>query len=117
VATSDAGARIAVGAAAQREILTPAIDGTDTGAARFGVGAVHIFRYENPDESWEPLSQVQAPDLGNCAAASGTGCTDRFGRSVSLTGDGRMLAVGAPRDDAEDGSRVPPQDTGAIYLY
>lgn len=85
-------------------------------------GAVYIYR--RTDTSWQMSAYIKAsnPDAG-----------DRFGTSVALSGDGSILAVGAPGEgnvahsigfQFDTGSIVPESQTnnsapnsGAVYLY
>ena len=120
LAISDDAQLVAVGAAGQKDVRSPAVGGTDTGETIPGIGAVHVYRYGPSDRSWNPLSFVQAPELDVCITGVG-GCDDRFGRSVSLTGDGDTLAVGAPLEDShpQDSPGVTNklQDSGIVYIY
>ncbi len=73
------------------------------------VGAVYVFR--EFDAGWGVLRYVKPYPVA--------GANDRFGRAVTLSGDGRTLVVGA---DFEDGSGATPDDdgstdAGALYLY
>ena len=49
---------------------------------------------------------------GSVLTASDAGANDRFGRSVALSADGAVLAVGALLWDGAAGS-----DQGGVYLY
>lgn len=55
--------------------------------------------------------------------ASNTGSSDQFGRSVSLSGDGDILAVGAATEDSiatgigGDQASNSASSSGAVYLY
>ena len=57
------------------------------------------------------------------AKASNTGVDDHFGSSVSLSGDGNTLAVGAYREDSnatgigEDEGDDSTRDAGAVYVF
>ena len=95
VALDDSGSMLAVGASGMN-----------------GIGAVHTFARVGPD--WGEDVVVEAPN-------SDSG--DQFGRSVALSGDGNLLAVGA---DAEDGSSAgingelslnDAMSAGAVYLF
>ncbi|MFG1497819.1 FG-GAP repeat protein [Saccharospirillum sp. HFRX-1] len=56
--------------------------------------------------------------------ASNTDASDFFGTSLSLSGDGNTLAVGAPGEDSSatgiNGDQAPEKKasaSGAVYLY
>jgi len=75
-------------------------------------GAVYVFQYDAG--AWTKRSFVKA---------SNTGSGDGFGGSVSTSSDGRVLAVGAGREDSsatgingnqDDNSA---EDAGAVYIY
>jgi FG-GAP repeat len=93
-------------------VLYPAFfDGT--GEQRQGV--VHLLlREESNPEHWAEIMWIKAPNPEN---------GDAFGDSVALSGTGRVLAVGAPREDGGatgvDGDRSDESalDAGAVYLY
>ena len=74
-------------------------------------GAVYVFT--RGGTSWSQQTYVKA---------SNTGPGDRFGVSVALTGDGNMLAVGAPFEDSSgkgigSTSNESTTDAGAVYIY
>lgn len=74
-------------------------------------GAVYIFSRNN--DNWQQRSYLKAPNAG---------ANDYFGRSVSLSGDGELLVVGAFREDSDTtGIGSTPNDNaasaGAAYLY
>jgi hypothetical protein len=72
VALSADGKVVAVG--------TPFDDNAGTDA-----GIVHVYRYEQSENSWVPMGEVLRGHRGR----------DNFGSSVSLSNDGSILAVGA----------------------
>jgi hypothetical protein len=83
------------------------IDGPDDDAAD-GAGAVYVFT--RAGATWTHRAYVKA---------SNTEAFDDFGSSVTLNGDGRMLAVGAKFEDS--GSRENQADnsvidSGAVYV-
>lgn len=55
-----------------------------------GTGSVRVFKYNNIDISW--IKQGQDID--------GTGPGDEFGRSISLSDNGKIIAIGAAQNDA-----------------
>ena len=102
VSLSDDGTRLAVGARG---------DDHDK-------GAVYLFTVGGSGVTWgSTIVQVVKLSHGT-KLSSGTISLDNwdiFGTSVSLSGDGTKLAVGASRDD--DGSNYHGADRGAVYLY
>ena len=85
-------------------------DQTDN-SARYA-GAVYIFK--RLDNSWSQQSYIKA---------SNTEEGDRFGSTLSLSGDGKRLAVGAPDEDSiADGingnqSNNQKGSAGAVYVF
>ena len=77
VSLSSDGSILAVG--------TPDDDSWDVDA-----GAVYVYEWDNSAESWQ--QQLGSPLFGSAAY-------DQFGFSVSLSGSGTLLIVGAPRVD------------------
>ena len=72
----------------------------DTGTGITNDGAVYVYKYDGT--SWTNEEKIIASD-------GGTG--DQFGYSVSISGDGNRLEVGAPRKN-NIGNKA-----GAIYFY
>jgi hypothetical protein len=66
-------------------------------------GAVYVFERTGAD--WSQEAYIKA---------SNTDENDYFGRSVSLSNDGDILAVGAPNEDGEDGFAF---NSGAVYVF
>jgi hypothetical protein len=66
-------------------------------------GAVYVFERAGAD--WSQEAYIKA---------SNTDENDYFGRSVSLSNDGDILAVGAPNEDGEDGFAF---NSGAVYVF
>jgi hypothetical protein len=84
-------------------------DQVDDGAANSG--AVYVFR--RTGSSWTQVSYVHAhqPDP-----------EDQFGASVSLSGDGTAMVVGAPNEDGGGNGFNPVEDetessAGAAYIF
>ena len=102
VSLSDDGTRLAVGARG---------DDHDK-------GAVYLFTVGGSGATWgSAITQTKKLSHG-AKLSSGTISLDNwdiFGTSVSLSGDGTKLAVGASRDD--DGANYHGADRGAVYLY
>src|SRR6266704_176907 len=88
VALSDNGNTLAVGATGEGSALTGVTPGivaeTTAGNAAPGAGAVYVLT--RSAGIWSQQAYVKA---------SNTGAVDLFGASVSLSGDGNILAVGA----------------------
>ena len=88
------------------------IDGDPTDDSESGSGAAYVFRFS--DDAWTQQAYVKA---------SNTGANDNFGDSVSLSGDGDTLAVGAFGEDGNaTGIGNDPSDdllagAGAAYLF
>lgn len=75
-------------------------------------GAVHILRYSNAGWAHTDFIKAAIP-----------GINDEFGLSLSLSGDGTRLAVGAPYEDGAesgleaDASIIGEADSGAAYVF
>jgi len=65
-------------------------DGTTTGNA----GHVRIYQYDSGNDIWNQLGQDIDGD--------GEAADDESGRSVSINGDGTIVAIGAPYNDGTD---------------
>jgi hypothetical protein len=118
VSISDDGNRLAVSAYNESGGST-GINGTQTRVDDGGgsyvddsSGAVYMFNRNGT--LWSQASYIKA---------SNTGQGDEFGGSVSLSGDGNTLAVGAAREDSNattiggDQTNNAITSTGAVYLY
>ena len=66
-----------------------------------GTGSVRVFKYNNIDISWIQLGQ----DI------DGTGPGDEFGRSISLSANGKIIAIGAAQNDTSY------YNTGQVCVY
>ena len=97
VSLSGDGTKLAVGAY-----------GDDDGA--YGSGAVYLYTVGGSGATWGSTVK-QAVKLSDGHASVSLDYDDGFGRSVSLSGDGTKLAVGAAQDDDGGSNR------GAVYLY
>src|SRR5690606_11802665 len=63
-------------------------------------GAVYV--YAKTAQGWVPQAYIKAPNASR---------RDRFGKSISLSADGNVLAVGAPFEESGfDGVCVPVED-------
>lgn len=104
LAISDDGNTLAIGASAEDSQLTGTIsDGSETSLDDNSApdsGAVYVFK--NFAGTWSQQAYLKASN-----AESG----DLFGSSVSLSGDGQTLAVGAVQEDDI------ATNSGAVYIY
>jgi hypothetical protein len=110
VALSKDGNALAVGAPREDGSGTGIEPSSDEGAANSGA----VYFYSRSAGVWAQQSYVKATN---------TQSEDRFGRSVTLSGDGNTLAVGAIGEDSDStgingpqGNNNSPQ-SGAAYLY
>jgi predicted enzyme related to lactoylglutathione lyase len=97
VSLSSDGNTLAVGAQGEGSNATGIGGDEDDNSAQYA-GAVYVFS-RSSDTEWTQQAYVKATN---------TGSYDKFGFSVSLSSDGKTLAVGAPDEDSF---------TGAVYLY
>ena len=104
------GNTLAVGATGE-DSNARGIDGHENNEAE-GSGAVYVFT-KNKGGQWEQQAYLKA---------SNTGRGDYFGRSLSLSGDGSTLAVGATGEDSNargidghENNEAP--ESGAVYIY
>ncbi|MZI94809.1 hypothetical protein F9817_16655 [Vibrio sp. CAIM 722] len=96
-------------------VITDGSETTDSSTAARS-GAVYLFSRTN--DSWAQNTYLKA---------SNTGAGGYFGYSVSLSGDGNTLAVGASRedngatgvitDDSETTDSSTASESGAVYLF
>ncbi len=101
VSLSSDGTKLAVGAMGDDD------GGSDQNADR---GAVYLYTVGGSGATWGS-TVTQAVKLSDSHASVSLDDHDRFGESVSLSGDGTKLAVGTPHDDDGGIGR------GAVYLY
>ncbi len=115
VALSDNGNTLAVGATGEDSALTGTagiVNETTAGNAAPGAGAVYVFT--RVGTAWTQEAYIKA---------SNTGVLDLFGFSVSLSGDGDILAVGAIGESSAatgiGGNQTDNSaaDAGAVYVY
>ncbi len=116
VALSDNGNTLAVGATGEGSALTGVTPGivaeTTAGNAAPGAGAVYVLT--RSAGLWSQQAYVKA---------SNTGAVDLFGASVSLSGDGNILAVGAIGESSAavgiGGNQTDNSaaDAGAVYVF
>ncbi len=111
VALSGDGDTLAVGAEREGSDAT-GIGGDEANDNAAESGAVYV--YTRDDGTWAQQAYVKA---------SNTGAGDHFGTSVTLSGDGDTLAVGADSEDSSatgiDGDEVNDNavDSGAVYVF
>ena len=68
-------------------------------------GYVQIYKYNTSDNSWNQLGQT----------IHGEGENDKFGRSLSLSSDGTIIAIGSPyKDTANTGIN---NNSGYVRIY
>ncbi|WP_084387778.1 FG-GAP repeat protein [Grimontia marina] len=107
VSVSGDGNTLAVGA--YKEASNSPSDQSNNKAS--SAGAVYVYRFANG--SWKEPAYIKASNIG---------ANNYFGRSVSLSGDGNTLAVGAHWEDS-DATGIDGADnnkasaSGAVYLY
>lgn len=100
------GSVLAVGAVDEDSIAS-GINGNQNDDSAESAGAVYIFSQDGG--SWEQQSYVKASNPNEY---------DYFGRSVALSADGSILAVGAPGEDSNgntDNNSI--SNSGAVYIY
>ena len=98
VALSSDGKIVAIGA--------PYANVTNSGnPTAIDTGHVLVYKYHDIDTTWKQLG----PDINT--SAIGLTTNDKFGYSVSLSDDGKIVAVGVPNRD--------PQllDAGGVFVY
>ena len=76
-------------------------------------GTVYLFRFNTISNTWSQQAHIKA---------SNAGINDRFGSSLSMSGDGNMLAVGTTLEDGSSTGINGVQnnnstDTGAVYVF
>ncbi len=116
VALSSDGITLAVGATgedgARTGVTASIVDETTAGNAAPSAGAVYV--YTRSGTTWTQEAYIKA---------SNTGVLDLFGFSVSLSGDGNILAVGAIGESSavtgiggNQADNTAP-DAGAVYVF
>ena len=105
------GRTLAVGAMAEASAAV-GIDGDQDDNSAFFSGAVYVFGYE--DGEWVEQAYIKA---------SNAELADVFGRSLALSGDGNILAVGAEGEDSAamgiggEQHDNDAEDAGAVYVF
>jgi len=110
ISLSADGNTLAVGAPNEASAAT-GIDGDQTNnTLAFGAGAVYVF--VRKAQSWDQQAYIKA---------SNTAEEDRFGESVSVSGSGNTLAVGARLEDGRAPGKIGNEyagvNSGAVYVY
>lgn len=111
VALSDAGDVLAVGARWE-DGGDPGVNGNQLDNSQASSGAVYVFRFENDEWAQEAYVKSSNPDFH-----------DNFGETVALSGDGEIMAVGAPGEDSDsagingDDLNDNAVDSGAVYVF
>ncbi|ENM5926685.1 hypothetical protein ILY70_002703 [Vibrio mimicus] len=120
LSVSDNGKTFAVGSPGENNsakgIIINGSEINDVGSA-MNAGAVYLFTKDSSG-NWSQIAYLKA---------SNTGMVDYFGKSLALSDDGNLVAVGAYREDNKatgviiDGSETidagTENDSGAVYLY
>jgi hypothetical protein len=102
VSLDDDGDTLVVGAYGEDGGI-PGVSSTVTeGSGATASGAAYLFSYD--ETKWSQDAYVKASTVNNYA---------NFGYHVALSGDGATLAVGASKDEVEDGA----SDAGVVYLF
>lgn len=111
ISSSDNGDTLAVGAWGEDSGAT-GIDGDQSDNSTLGSGAVYVFTRDG--SAWSQQAYIKA---------SKAELFDYFGYSVSLSGDGNTLAVGAFQEDSNasgiNGNQADnsAEDAGAVYVF
>lgn len=111
VALSADGNTMAVGALAESSNAT-GIDGDETNNLAYGSGAVYLFSRDGGN--WSQQAYIKS---------SNTGAADNFGTAVTLSTDGKTLAVLAQYEDSDaigingDQERNIATESGAVYMF
>jgi cysteine-rich repeat protein len=112
VALSSDGRTVVVSAPGEASAST-GVDGNSSDNTAPGAGAVYVF-------TWLGFGQGQGWRQQAYLKASNTGPDDGFGRQLAISGDGSLLAVGAPDEDSAS-SGTPADDSasnaGAVYVF
>ncbi|MCC6206742.1 MAG: integrin [Gammaproteobacteria bacterium] len=91
----------------------------------FNSGAAYLFGRSGTSWSQEAYIKASNTEAGECNVFPSS--CDIFGTAIALSGDGSILAVGAPLEDSfTSGVNVPPisesrknsnRNSGAVYIY
>ncbi len=69
-------------------------------------GAAYV--YEKIGANWVEIQELTPNDLN---------VNDRFGTSVSISGEGKYVVVGAPGQDTDADGENPYSNSGAVYVF
>ncbi len=111
LALSQDGSLLAVSATGE-DSFAQGIGGDQSSVSALNAGTVYLFTHNAGD--WSQQSYIKASNTGN---------NDNFGRSVALSAEGDLLAVGANDEDSAatgingDQADNSASDSGAVYLY
>ncbi len=110
---SDDGNTLAAGAIGEQSDST-GVNGMHNLSAR-GSGAAYVFRFNTAANTWSQQAFIKA---------SNTDANDGFGNSVSLSGDGNTLVVGATGEDGTangvegtNHASLNSTESGAAYVF
>ena len=84
-------------------------------------GAVYVFTRQGT--TWRQQAYVKASNTGEAGTADSFGEGDQFGFSLTLSGDGNTMAVGAITEDSAatgingDQKNNAAQSAGAVYVF
>jgi hypothetical protein len=111
VALSAHGDTLAVGAPGDDSGTTGIDSDPSTAPARSNSGSVYVF--QRSGATWSQQAYIKSFNSGG---------DDAFGSAVSLSGNGDLLAVGAPAEDGagtgiDPGDNDGAADSGAVYVY
>lgn len=111
LALSGDGSSLAVGAYAE-DSISSGVDGDQTDESASLAGAVYVFT--RTGDAWSQEAYIKA---------SNPGADDIFGASLTLSGDGATLAVGAQGEDSNasgvnaDQTNDDARNSGAVYVF
>lgn len=120
------GSAVAVARDDARDVVTIAIGAPRQNSASTGVHAEQNTGADNSGAVYLYQRDASGHWTASFFKPSNTGVDDRFGSSVALNADGRILAVGAIYEDGDEGgpqADPPPpegdegQDVGAVYIF
>lgn len=110
VALSADGSTLAVGAPGESSKAT-GIDGDQADNSVEGAGAVYVFARSGT--GWSQQAYVKASNTKQVVNERGAPFIAQFGASVSLSGDGNILAVGSP-NEASNATGVDGDQTNSM---
>jgi hypothetical protein len=120
IALSADGATLAVGALWESSAAT-GINGDQNDNSIPQAGAVYVFT--RAGNTWTQQAYIKASNTGKAGKGDVPGEGDQFGFSLTLSGDGSTLAVGAVSEDSNasgvngDQSNDAWSSSGAVYVF